>query len=155
MHPNAQRVQDALRAAGVGGAVRELPASTRTAAEAAAALGTRIEQIAKTLVFVAGEKPVLVIASGRNRVSLPKLEARLGQTVTRADADLARQATGFPIGGVAPVAHPAPLRILIDRDLLALEEIWAAAGTPHAVFPTRPDELVRITGGEVADLREE
>ncbi len=96
-----------------------------------------------------------MIASGLNRVSLAKLAAHLGAPVTRPDADSVKRLTGFPIGGVAPVGHAAPLRVAIDRDLLQYPEIWAAAGTPHAVFRTTPDELVRMTGGEVLDLRED
>jgi prolyl-tRNA editing enzyme YbaK/EbsC (Cys-tRNA(Pro) deacylase) len=155
MHPNAQRIQDLLAARGASGPVQELAVSTRTAAEAAAALGTTVAQIAKSLVFLAGDKPVLVIASGVNRVSVAKLSRLLGEPVGRADAEAVKRHTGFPIGGVAPVGHASPLRILIDRDLLQYPELWAAAGTPNAVFRTSPDELARITGGEVADLREE
>ena len=155
MHPNAQRIQDILTALGATGPVQELAASTRTAAEAAAALGTTVAQIAKSLVFLVGEEPVLIIASGVNRVSLEKLSRLVEAPVGRADAEAVKRHTGFPIGGVAPVGHAAPLRILIDRDLLQYPELWAAAGTPNAVFRTSPDELVRITGGEVADLREE
>ena len=155
MHPNAQRIQEILKAENAEGEVQELSASTRTAAEAAAALGTTVAQIAKSLVFLAGGEPALVIASGVNRVSLEKLARLLGASVTRADADAVKRLTGFPIGGVAPVGHASPLRVLIDRDLLQYPEIWAAAGTPNAVFRTHPAELQRITGGEVADLREE
>lgn len=155
MHPNAQRVQDILTALGASGPVQELVASTRTAAEAAAALGTTVAQIAKSLVFLAGSKPVIVIASGANRVSLEKLSRLFGEPVLRADAEAVKRHTGFPIGGVAPVGHAAPLHILIDRDLFRYPELWAAAGTPNAVFRTSPDELARITGGDVADVREE
>jgi len=155
MHPNAHRVQSALTALGASAEVRELAASTRTAAEAAAALDAKVAQIAKSLVFVAGEDAVLVIASGRNQVSPEKLEAHLGQPVGRADADAVRRITGFPIGGVPPVGHAAPVKIVIDRDLLVHKELWAAAGTPHAVFRITPDELLRITGGAVLDVRQE
>lgn len=155
MHANAQQVQERLRAFGVRGDVREMPDSTRTSAEAAAAIGTTVAQIAKSLVFMAGGDAILVIASGVNRVSTGKLEQALGVKVRRADADAVRLATGYPIGGVPPIAHPSPLRTFIDRDLLQFDEIWAAAGTPHAVFPTTPDELVRVTGGVVSDVREE
>ncbi len=155
MHPNAQRVQDTLISLGADGTVRELAASTRTAAEAAAALDTKVAQIAKSLVFLADGKPVLVIASGMNRISLDKLGQLLGSPVTKADADTVRQHTGFPIGGVAPVALASPLRILLDRDLFLYPELWAAAGTPNAVFRTSPAELERVTGGEVADVRED
>lgn len=154
MHPNAQRVQDTLTTLGADGTVQELAASTRTAAEAAAALGTTVAQIAKSLLFLAGSEPVLVIASGVNRVSLEKLARLLGAPVTRADAESVKRHTGFPIGGVAPVGHANPLRILIDEDLRQYPEIWAAAGTPNAVFRTSFSELARMTGGQVADVRE-
>jgi prolyl-tRNA editing enzyme YbaK/EbsC (Cys-tRNA(Pro) deacylase) len=155
MHPKAERVQAELKALGANGEVVELTASTRTSQEAAAAIGTTVAQIAKSLVFLAGETPVLVIASGINRVSLKKLEAILSGRATRPDAETVKRLTGFPIGGVAPVGHATPPRVLIDRDLLLYEEIWAAAGTPNAVFRTTPEELVRITGGEVVDVRED
>jgi prolyl-tRNA editing enzyme YbaK/EbsC (Cys-tRNA(Pro) deacylase) len=155
MHPNAERVQAELRSLGADGEVVELAASTRTSQEAASAIGTTVAQIAKSLVFVDGEAPVLVIASGVNRVSMEKLAAHLGSPATRPDADTVKRLTGFPIGGVAPVGHTTRPRVLIDRDLLQYEEIWAAAGTPNAVFRTTPEELVRITEGEVVDVREE
>ncbi|HEY7214036.1 MAG TPA: YbaK/EbsC family protein [Thermoanaerobaculia bacterium] len=155
MHPNAQRVQDELRALGTSGEVVELAASTHTSQEAAAAIGTSVAQIAKSLVFLAGETPVVVIASGVNRVSMAKLAQALGRAASRPDAETVKRLTGFPIGGVAPVGHATRPRILIDRDLLQYEEIWAAAGTPHAVFRTTPEELARITGAEISDLREE
>jgi prolyl-tRNA editing enzyme YbaK/EbsC (Cys-tRNA(Pro) deacylase) len=154
MHPNAQHVQSVLTSLGSISQVEELAASTRTAVEAAAALGTTVPQIAKSLVFLCGDDPVLVIASGANRVSQKKLAALLADPVRRADADAVKRCTGFPIGGVPPVGHTAPLRVLVDQDLLQYPEVWAAAGTPHAVFRTTPDELVRITGGTVADVRE-
>ena len=155
MHPNAERVQAELKATGGTGEVVELAASTRTSQEAAAAIGTTVAQIAKSLVFLAGNDPLLVIASGSNRVSLAKLAAHLGAPVTRPDADSVKRLTGFPIGGVAPVGHASHLRILIDRDLLQHREIWAAAGTPHAVFRTTPEELERMTGGAVVEIRED
>jgi prolyl-tRNA editing enzyme YbaK/EbsC (Cys-tRNA(Pro) deacylase) len=155
MHPNAERIQAELAARGAGGEVVELAASTRTSQEAATAIGTTVAQIAKSLVFLAGEAPILVIASGINRVSMEKLAAHLGAPATRPDAETVKRLTGFPIGGVAPVGHAVPLRVLIDRDLLQYDEVWAAAGTPNAVFQTTPEELARITGGEVVDVREE
>lgn len=154
MHPNAERVRTELKARGAEGEVVELPASTRTSQEAAAAIGTTVAQIAKSLVFLAGEEPVLVIASGTNRVSMDKLSAHLGAPAARPDAETVKRLTGYPIGGVAPVGHATPLRVLIDRDLFQHEEIWAAAGTPHAVFRTTPEELARVTGGAVVDVRE-
>jgi prolyl-tRNA editing enzyme YbaK/EbsC (Cys-tRNA(Pro) deacylase) len=154
MHPNAERVQAELRSLGADGEVVELAASTRTSHEAASAIGTTVAQIAKSLVFVMGEAPVLVIASGANRVSVGKLAAHLGSPATRPDADTVKRLTGFPIGGVAPVGHATRPRVVIDRDLLQYQDIWAAAGTPHAVFRTTPKELVRITGGEVVDVKD-
>ncbi|MGZ4126725.1 MAG: YbaK/EbsC family protein [Actinomycetota bacterium] len=155
MHPNVEKVRAALAELGCERTPLELSASTRTAAEAAEAIGTSLGQIAKSLVFVAAGEPVLVIASGANRVSVAKVAALLGDPVERADAKLVSRTTGFSIGGVPPVAHAQPLRIVIDEDLLRYGEIWAAAGTPNAVFPIEPDELVRVTRGEVADVREE
>ncbi|HEX4964664.1 MAG TPA: YbaK/EbsC family protein [Thermoanaerobaculia bacterium] len=154
MHPNAERVQAELKARGATGEVVELAASTRTSQEAAEAIGTTVSQIAKSLVFLAGGVPVLVIASGSHRVSLPKLSAHLGAPAERPDADTVKRLTGFPIGGVAPIGHATPPRVVIDRDLLQYSEIWAAAGTPNAVFRTTPEELVRITGGEVVEVGE-
>ncbi|MFZ5817953.1 MAG: YbaK/EbsC family protein [Bacillota bacterium] len=155
MHRNAERVQEALAASGARGQVVEFAASTRTSAEAAAAIGTTVAQIAKSLVFLAGEEPVLVIASGVNRVSTAKLANLTGTEIRRPDGETVKRLTGFPIGGVPPVGHETPLRTFIDQDLFQFAEIWGAAGTPYAVFPTTPEELQRITGGTVADLREE
>ncbi|HEV7505567.1 MAG TPA: YbaK/EbsC family protein [Thermoanaerobaculia bacterium] len=155
MHPNAERVQTELKARGGTGEVVELAASTRTAQEAATAIGTTMAQIVKSLLFLAGNDPILVLASGSNRVSLAKLAAHLGVPVTRPDADSVKRLTGFPIGGVAPVGHASPLRVLIDCDLLQYQEIWAAAGTPHAVFRTTPEELERMTEGKVLEIRED
>jgi prolyl-tRNA editing enzyme YbaK/EbsC (Cys-tRNA(Pro) deacylase) len=153
MHPNAQRVRDALAEAGARTDIVEFPEGTRTSADAAAAIGTTLAQIAKTLVFLADGEPVLVIASGPDRVSEERLGAHLGATISRADAEAVRAATGFPIGGVPPVGHPRPVRTVIDAALLAHDEIWSAGGTPNAVFPTTPAELIRVTGAEVVDVR--
>ncbi|HEY8369136.1 MAG TPA: YbaK/EbsC family protein [Thermodesulfobacteriota bacterium] len=152
LRPAAQRVQEALRARGLDAEVIEFAESTRTSAEAAAAIGCEVAQIAKSLVFTVAGAPVLVIASGANRVDTAKLAEVAGGPVERADAETVRRATGFAIGGVPPVAHATPLPVYIDRDLLTLERIYAAAGTPHAVFPLTPDDLVRVTGGRVVDL---
>ncbi|MEO7000462.1 MAG: YbaK/EbsC family protein [Ktedonobacterales bacterium] len=157
-HANAERVQAALAAQGITAQVVELADSTRTAAEAAAAIGTTVAQIAKSLVFLAGDEPTLVIASGVNRVDTGKLAAHLGierGAIKRADADTVKRLTGFPIGGVAPVAHATPLRTFLDRDLLQYDVIWAAAGTPHAVFRTTPQDVQRAAGAEIIDVREE
>lgn len=152
---SAQRVQAALAAHGIAAEVREFPASTRTSAEAAAAIGCTIGQIAKSLVFRARttDRAVMVIASGANRVDEKAVAARLGEPIGRADADFVRARTGYAIGGVPPIGHAEPLPIFIDRDLLAFDEIWAAAGTPNAVFRLRPADLVAMTGGDVADIR--
>lgn len=155
MHRNAERVQEALAALGATGRVVEFAESTRTSAEAAAAIGTTLPQIAKSLLFMAAGEPVMVIASGVNRVCVTKLGLLCGEPVARADGAMVRQVTGFPIGGVPPVGLATSVRVLLDQDLLKFAEIWSAAGTPHAVFPTTPDELIRITGGRVVDIREE
>jgi prolyl-tRNA editing enzyme YbaK/EbsC (Cys-tRNA(Pro) deacylase) len=122
---------------------REFPAGTRTAADAAAAVGCEVGAICKSLVFRVGDEPLLVIASGANRVH----EERFG--AVKADAAFVREQTGFAIGGVPPYGHPRPLRTILDEDLLGYETVWAAAGTPTAVFPIAPDELVRRTGATV------
>ncbi|MBL7499576.1 YbaK/EbsC family protein [Frankia sp. CNm7] len=155
MHPTVERFQERLRELGASGEARELPNSSHTATEAAEALGTAVGQIVKSLVFLAGEKPIMVLASGENQVDTDKVAALVGEPVGRAGAKTVREATGYAIGGVPPVAHATELRILVDRDLLAHAELWAAAGTPNAVFPTNPDELIAITGGEWADIRHE
>ncbi|MGH2504436.1 MAG: YbaK/EbsC family protein [Ktedonobacterales bacterium] len=154
-HPNIERVRERLREQGIEAQPVEFAESTRTSADAAAAIGTTVAQIAKSLVFLADGQPLLVIASGANRVDTKKLGALLDARITRADADAVRQATCFPIGGVPPLGHTTPLRTLIDEDLLAFTSIWAAAGTPNAVFETTPADLVKMTNGQVADLKEQ
>jgi len=151
---SAQRVQEALSDMGLTMQVIELPDSTRTAVEAASAIGCTVGQIAKSLIFktMGTEKPVLVIASGANRVDEKKVAAVLGEKITIADADFVRQHTGFAIGGVPPVGHIEELLTLIDEDLRAFNEIWAAAGTPHAVFRLTGNELVRVTQGQVVKV---
>lgn len=153
LHANAERVQAALAAAGSPTLVIELPDSARTALEAAQALGVEPAQIAKSLVFLADGSPVMVVASGADRVDLKRLSAHLGGAkIGRADADAVRAATGYPIGGVSPAGLNGGIRILVDRALESFEVVWAAGGTPHAVFPTNFHELLRITGGEVAEV---
>jgi prolyl-tRNA editing enzyme YbaK/EbsC (Cys-tRNA(Pro) deacylase) len=153
MHPSVERVAAALRAGGGAGEVCELDESTRTAAEAAAALGVAVGAIVKSLVFAADGEAVLVLASGDHQVDTTAVARALDAThVGRADPDLVRDATGFPIGGVAPIAHPRRLRTLVDRHLATFDVLWAAAGTPNAVFPTTYDELVRLSGGAPADV---
>lgn len=154
-HPAVTRVRHALLAHGVAAPVTILDGSARTAAEAAAQLGVAVGQIANSLVFRTGPatapEPLLVLTSGRHRVDTTMVARMLSvDGVHRADADLVRTATGFAIGGVPPLGHPAPLRTLVDTALADYEVIWAAAGHPHAVFPTTYDELARITGGTPA-----
>lgn len=152
--PSIARVQEALRAAGLSNEVRELPDSTRSSAEAAAALGCSVAQIAKSVVFRSGSgRPVLVVASGANRVDERKVEALLGDRLLRADADYVRERTGFAIGGVAPIAHATPPHVFLDEDLFAFDRVYAAAGTPFAIFALTPAELEALTGGRRADLR--
>ena len=154
LHPTARRVQTALRDRGSAIDVIQVPDSTRTAAEAAAALGTSVSQIVKSLVFVAGDAPIIVLTSGSERVSVEKIRALVGGTVKRADADTVRRLTGYAIGGIPPLAHDTPARILMDPHLLDFEIVWAAAGTPHHVFGIAPTELQRIAGAQVADVTE-
>jgi prolyl-tRNA editing enzyme YbaK/EbsC (Cys-tRNA(Pro) deacylase) len=152
---SAQRVQDALKALGVACQVVELPASTRSAAEAAQAIGCRVEQIAKSLVFrgLPTNRPVLALVSGANRVDEERLGELITEPVAKADAEYVRQRTGFAIGGVPPVGHVESLACLIDEDLLQHDAIWAAAGTPRAVFRLTPADLQRIRGGRVVSLK--
>lgn len=153
--PAAQRVQDTLAKLGHRGRVRVMPASTRTSAEAAAAVDCSVAEIAKSIIFRAkpSQRAVLVMASGVNRVDEKKVAALVGEAIGKADAEFVRARTGFVIGGVPPVGHDAPPLVLIDEDLLKLANLWAAAGTPNAVFPLTPAELVALTKGQVADIR--
>lgn len=154
LSPAAERVQELLRMAGSEARVRQLPVTARTAADAAAAIGCTVAQIAKSLVFKTNSgKPVLVIASGVNRVDEAKIAAALGEPIGKADAGFVRDATGYAIGGVAPIGHDTPPRIFIDRDLRQHATLWAAAGHPHAVFPLSPAELERLTRGAVIEIK--
>ena len=155
MKPSVQRVRDALAAANLHPEIVEYAETTKTAQAAADALGTTVERIVKSLVFLADDEPLIVLASGVNRVDTVKLGRALGKRIDRADAARVRAATGFAIGGVAPVGYPAWVETLIDRDLLQYDVVWAAAGTPHHVFPIAPADLVRVSGGHVADVRVE
>jgi prolyl-tRNA editing enzyme YbaK/EbsC (Cys-tRNA(Pro) deacylase) len=147
------RFQAAARALGVPVLIRQFPEGTRTAEAAARAIGGKVEQIVKSLVFMADGQPFLALTSGRNRADTTRLAELLGsEEVRRATPEEARQATGFAIGGTPPFGHPAPLRVLIDRDLLAFEELWAAAGRPDSVFPISPDLLMAVSKGEPADF---
>jgi prolyl-tRNA editing enzyme YbaK/EbsC (Cys-tRNA(Pro) deacylase) len=155
LSPSAQKVQAALAARGFTLQVVELPQSTRTSAEAAAAAGCTVGQIAKSIVFRAArsQRPVLVLTSGVNRVSESAVAVLVGEPLAKADADFVRARTGFVIGGVPPVGHAESLITFIDEDLLQFAEIWAAAGTPNAVFRLTPEELVRLTEGKVAKVK--
>jgi len=154
LSPSAQKVQQALQALGMTLQVVELPDSTRTAIEAAQAVGCQVGQIVKSLVFKTkrSQRALLVIASGSNRVDEKLIEARIGEPLGKADAEFVRQQTGFAIGGVPPLGHASPLLTFIDQDLLQYERVWAAAGTPHAVFALNPADLARMTGGEIIPI---
>ncbi len=154
LSPNAQRVQDALGAGGFPYTVVESTVSTRTAAEAAKLVGCEVGQIAKSLVFKTEKtgRAILVIASGANQVNEFRIGMYLKEAVVKAPAALVRQATGFAIGGVAPLAHATPLETFIDQDLVKHAEIWAAAGTPHALFKLASADLARMSGGRVVKV---
>jgi prolyl-tRNA editing enzyme YbaK/EbsC (Cys-tRNA(Pro) deacylase) len=150
MSKSALRVQEALASAGLSARVVELPQSTRTAADAAKAIGCEVGQIAKSLVFrTSSGNAVLVIASGTNRVNEAAIASAIGEPIGKADAEFVRERTGFAIGGVPPVGHIDAIRTFIDEDLLRFDRIWAAAGTPNAVFELESRELVPLTGGKV------
>jgi len=153
MHPSAEKVAGTLQALGVPGQVRDLPEPAPTAATAAAQLGCEVGAIANSLVFTAGDAPLLILTSGAHRVDTSRVAALLGaERVRRASPEVVRAATGQVIGGVAPVGHPAPLPTLVDTWLDKYDEVWAAAGHAHTVFPTSFAELVRITAGTPADI---
>jgi prolyl-tRNA editing enzyme YbaK/EbsC (Cys-tRNA(Pro) deacylase) len=153
-HGSVQRGQEVLDRAGHPHGVRYLEETARSAADAAAALGCAVTQIAKSLVFrSASNRPVLVIASGTNRVDEARVAAIVGEAVRKADAAFVREATGYAIGGVAPVGHVRPPLVVIDEDLWRHDRIWAAAGHPHAVFALSPDELKTLTAGTVAAVK--
>lgn len=152
---SARKVQLALQSLGLDLQVVELPGSTRTAVEAAQAVGCDVGQIVKSLIFKGKRsgRPLLIVASGPNRVDERRVEALIGEPLGKADADFVREHTGFVIGGVPPLGHTEHLDTWIDEDLLTYSEIWAAAGTPHAVFRLTPADLVRMTGGTVAAIK--
>jgi prolyl-tRNA editing enzyme YbaK/EbsC (Cys-tRNA(Pro) deacylase) len=154
---SAQRVQDALHQLGLDCRVIEHSEPTRTVKEAAQAVGCQVGQIVKSLVFKGQHSgdPLLVAASGANRVSEQRLAELAGEPVEKPDADYVRLRTGYVIGGVPPLGHSEPLRTFIDQDLFQYEIIWAAAGTPNAVFATTPPDLQRMTGGTVASIKKE
>ena len=152
---SAERVRQALAGLGLMPDIKEFSETTRTSAEAAAAIGCTVAQIAKSVVFraVGMNRAVLVIASGANRVDEKLVAATLGDRIAKADAAFVRDKTGFAIGGVAPVGHTEKPLTLIDEDLLGHAEIWAAAGTPNSVFRLTPQELVAMTGGRVTAIK--
>ena len=155
MHPNVERVASAARDAGLEIEVERFPEGTRTADDAARAVGCQVGQIVKSLVFMADGTPIVALVSGANRVDLGRLAVSVAaQEVRRANGDEARAATGFAIGGVPPFGHARPVSVVIDRELIGHERLWAAAGLPDAVFAIDPDALVRASGGTVADIAE-
>jgi prolyl-tRNA editing enzyme YbaK/EbsC (Cys-tRNA(Pro) deacylase) len=155
LSPSAQKVQDALKALGFAHQVIELPQATRSAAAAAQAVGCEVGQIVKSLILKSRrtKRPILVAASGSNRVSEKKIAELVSEAVEMADADFVRQQTGFAIGGVPPLGHLKRLEAFVDEDLLQYGEIWAAAGNPNAVFRLTPSDLVQMTGGRVVAIK--
>ena len=153
MHPNAAKVVEAAAEGEVSIDVVEHPEGTRTAEEAAAAVGAPVAAIVKSLVFLVDDEPVMVLIGGDRRLDEGLLgDAAAGSSVGRADADLVRRATGYPIGGVPPFGHRSPIRTFVDRDLLAQPAVWAAAGTPRHVFRISPADLVRLSDATVAPV---
>jgi Cys-tRNA(Pro) deacylase len=153
MHPNVDRVSAAAARAGLELEVRRFPEETRTAADAARAIGCEVAQIVKSLVFMADEAPVVALVSGANLADTDALARELGSGgVRRASGREARDATGFAIGGVPPIGHDRELPVIVDRDLTTHDVVWAAAGLPDTVFPITPEDLVRASGGRVADI---
>jgi prolyl-tRNA editing enzyme YbaK/EbsC (Cys-tRNA(Pro) deacylase) len=155
-HPTALRTAELLRDAGVDARVVEFEQPTRTSAEAAAAIGCSVAEIAKSIVFRGGNsgQAIVVVASGDNRVSDAKVAAMVGEPLLRANAAFVRAATGYAIGGVAPIGHAQPVKLLLDTDLRRFATVWAAAGTPFSVFPVSPEQLRTLTGAAWADVRQ-
>ena len=155
-HPTALRIAQLLREAGLDGRVVEFEQPTRTSVDAAAAIGCSVSEIAKSIVFrgKTSGQAVIVVASGDNRVSEAKVAAKVGEPLARADADFVRAATGYAIGGVAPIGHAQPVKLLLDEDLQRFETVWAAGGTPFSVFPLRPDQLRSLTGADWSDVKQ-
>ena len=150
---SVERVRAALLAAGHPDTITAFPAGTRTAADAAAAVGCEVAQIAKSIVFRAGGRAAVIVTSGANRVDVARAAEALGVSLSRADADWVRETTGFAVGGVSPVGHLAPPLLLVDEDLLAWDPIWAAAGSPSHVFRTTAEALLCMTGARAAPVR--
>ncbi|MDM8519595.1 YbaK/EbsC family protein [Anaerolineales bacterium HSG6] len=156
LHPTSQKLAEFAREHGLNLAIKQFTVSTRTAQDAADAVGCELAQIVKSLVFVVNGEPTMALVSGANRLDLKKLAGlcEVGKKkVKRASADIVREATGFAIGGVPPFGHAQSLRLFIDQDFWQYDLIWAAAGTPNTVFPITPNDLKRVTQGVVADLR--
>ncbi|HEY7415872.1 MAG TPA: YbaK/EbsC family protein [Ktedonobacteraceae bacterium] len=155
LRASARKVQEALKTRGFACQVVELSASTHTAKEAAQAIGCRVEQIVKSLVFMGAqtESPILVVASGSNQVNEKRLAELAGEPIVKASPDFVRQRTGFAVGGVPPIGHVEMLKTFIDEDLMQFSEIWAAAGTPFAVFRLTPRDLQTMTGGQVVSIK--
>ena len=150
-----QRFADTARALGLDPDITRFPENTRTAPEAAAAIGCELGQIVKSLVFACDGEPVLVLTSGSNQVDTAKVGELLGGEIDRADASAVRDATGFAIGGVPPFGHTTSTRTLLDEDLMQYDVVWGAAGTPDTVFPLAPAQLVTLSGAVVASVRRE
>jgi len=152
---SAQSVQDALAKHKLNFEVIELSSSTRTANEAATTIGCEVAQIVKSLVFRTKEnnRPILILASGINRVNEKTIEAHVGEKIIKADADFTREMTGFAIGGIPPIGHKQQINTLIDEDLLKFEKLWAAAGTPNAVFSLFSKDIEKITGGKIVTIK--
>jgi len=155
-HPSALRIAGLLRDAGIEANVVEFEQPTRTSADAAAAIGCSVAEIAKSVVFrgKASGQAIVVVASGTNRVSEEKVAAMVGEALARADAEFVRAATGYVIGGVAPIGHAQPVKLLLDGDLRQFAKVWAAGGTPHTVFPLTPEELRQVTRAEWSDVKQ-
>jgi len=154
LSPSAAKVQEAIAALGLPNRVFELEQPVRTAQEAAAAVGCNVRQIAKSIIFMTAntKRPVLVVTSGANRVNEEKMATVVGEPLVRASADFVREQTGFAIGGIPPLGHRHKVETFIDLDLMALEEIWAAAGHPNALFRVEPEELLTMSGGRVVSV---
>jgi len=154
LNKHSKKVQDTLKEFNVQTKVLELPSSSRTAKEAAESVGCKIDQIVKSLILIKKQSnlPVLVLASGSNRVNEKVIEELVGEPIEMAKASFVRQETGYSIGGVPPIGYHSPIKTFIDEDLLEFPFVWAAAGTPHSVFQISPDDLVRITNGEVIKI---
>jgi prolyl-tRNA editing enzyme YbaK/EbsC (Cys-tRNA(Pro) deacylase) len=157
LSPSAQKIQNLLAELGYGYTVVEHAESTRTAQEAADRAGCQLAQIVKSLIFRGtlsrSNKPILVLTSGANRVDEKRISSYVGEPIARADADFVRAVTGFAIGGVPPIGHLQPMETYIDEDFLAFSTIWAAAGTPNAIFELKTEDLSKMTGGKVAQVK--